>query len=295
MRNQSIEQLYQLYQLDQRARQLSPRTIEFYAWKLPQFFGWCEDNGVNFFSELTPTHIKTYLIFQADNGLSDYTVRGSAMAIRAFCRFVVREGLATDNPFDGVRMPREPERVLPAFTPSDVQKLLRAARNHRDRALVMVLLDTGMRAAETMSLVGSDINLDAGEILIRKGKGNRGRLVYLGAKAQKQMFLYFMRRGTPRANEHVFRNENTGKGAISRSRFFKIFNDLGKRAGVNPCTPHRFRRTFAITMARAGTNIHMIARLMGHKDITVLKRYWDITPEDLREAHRQASPADKLL
>ena len=294
MRHQSIADTYKLFQLDLRARQLSPRTVEFYAWKLPQFFTWCEGQGVVNFSELTSTHIKTYLIHQAESGLADYTVRGSAMAIRAFCRFVAREGLATVNPFDGVRMPKEPDRVLPAFSKADVQKLLKAAKNHRDRALIMVMLDTGMRAAEAMALRGADVNTDNGEITIRKGKGNRGRLVYLGAKAQKQLLLYFIRRGTPEANEPVFRNENTGKGSLSRSRFFKLSKELGRRAGVTPCTPHRFRRTFALTMARAGVNIHMIARLMGHKDITVLKRYLDITPDDLREAHRQASPADNL-
>ena len=256
-----------------------------------QFFEWCEAQSIITFSALTPPHIKTFLIFQAESGLADYTVRGSAMAIRACCRFVVREDLATVNPFDSVRMPKGPERVLPAFVKGDVQKLLSAARNHRDRALIMVLLDTGMRAAEAMAPVGADVNVDAGEIVIRKGKGNRGRLVYLGAKSQKQLLLYYIRRGEPKENGPVFRNENTGKGRISRSRFFKIFKELGRRAGVVPCTPHRFRRTFAITMARNGVNIHMIAKLMGHKDITVLKRYLDITQEDLREAHsKQVQP-----
>lgn len=291
----TLDDAYKLFTLDQRARQLSPRTFEFYEWKLKQFFVWCADNHVRYFSDLTATHIKTYLIHQADSGLADYTVRGSAMAIRAFCRFIVRENLATVNPFDGVRMPKEPERILPAFSKADVQKLLKAARNHRDRALVMVMLDTGMRAQEVINLNGADINMDAGEITVRRGKGNRGRLVYLGAKAQKQLLLYFIRRGTPDDNAPVFRNEDNGKTRLGRSRFFKVFNELGRRAGVKPCTPHRFRRTFALEMARAGVNIHMIAKLMGHKDITVLKRYLDITQEDLRNAHRQASPTDNLL
>lgn len=296
MRHCTLDDAYKLFQLDQRARQLSPRTLEFYDWKLPQFFGWCKEQAVVSLIELSSTHIKLYLIHQAESGLADYTVRGSAMAVRAFCRFVIREGLVTDNPFDGVRMPKEPERVLPAFSKADAQKLFKAARNHRDRALIAVLLDTGMRAAETLALQGRDVNLDAGEVIIRKGKGNKGRMVYLGAKAQKYLLLYFIRRGTPDDNEPVFRNENTGgKGVITRSRFFKVFNELGKRAGVKPCTPHRFRRTFALEMARAGVNIHMIAKLMGHKDITVLKRYLDITQDDLRNAHQQASPTDNLL
>jgi len=296
MCHQSLRETYKLFQFDQRARQLAVRTIEFYNWKLPQFFDWCEHHGITTFAELTPVHIKTYLIHQADNGLADYTVRGSAMAIRAFCRFVVSEDLATINPFAGVRMPREPDRVLPAFSQDDIRKVFNAARNHRDGALITFLLDTGMRAAETIALMGSDVNIDTGEIVIRAGKGNRDRIVYMGARAQRELLRYYIRRGTPKANEPVFRNENTGgKGAISRSRFFKIFNELGKRSGVTPCTPHRFRRTFAITMARGGVNIHIIARLMGHRDITVLKRYLDITPDDLRDAHLQASPANNLL
>jgi site-specific recombinase XerD len=291
----TLEDAYKLFTLDQRARRLSPRTFEFYEWKLRQFFAWCNDNGVSHFSDLTATHIKTYLIYQGDRGMADYTIRGSAMAIRAFCKFVVREKLATVNPFDGVRMPKEPERVLPAFSKTDVQKLLKAAKNHRDRALIMLMLDTGMRAQEVINLNGGDINADNGEITVRRGKGNKGRIVYLGAKAQKQLLLYFIRRGTPDDNKPVFRGEHDGKTRLGRSRFFQLFRVLGKRAGVKPCTPHRFRRTFALEMARAGVNIHMIAKLMGHKDITVLKRYLDITQEDLRNAHRQASPTDNLL
>lgn len=291
----TLNDAYKLFTLDQRARRLSPRTFEFYEWKLRQFFKWCETNSVTHFSDLTATHIKTYLIHQTDTGLADYTIRGSAMAIRAFCRFVVREGLATVNPFDGVRMPKEPERVLPAFSRADIQKLKAATRNHRDRALILLMLDTGLRAQEVIDLNGADINPDNGEVTIRRGKGNRGRIVYLGAKAQKQLLLYFIRRGTPGANEPVFRNEDNGKTRLGRSRFFQVFRELGKRAGVKPCTPHRFRRTFALEMARAGVNIHIIAKLMGHKDITVLKRYLDITQDDLRNAHRLASPADNLL
>lgn len=295
MRHCTLDEAYKLFQLDQRARQLSPQTLEFYHWKLPHFFAWCQDHGAGNFADITSQLIKTYLVAQADRGLADYTIRGSAMAVRAFCRFVVREGLATVNPFDGVRMPKEPDRILPAFSKTDIHKLLRAARNHRDKALIMVMLDTGIRAAEAIALCGQDVNIDAGEITIRRGKGNKGRLVYLGAKSQKQLLLYFIRRGTPEASGPVFRNENDGKGRLGRSRFFKVFHDLGRRAGVIPCTPHRFRRTFAISMARGGVNIHMIARLMGHKDITVLKRYLDINQEDLRNAHRQASPTDNLL
>ncbi len=65
MRHQSIRNAYKLFRLDQRARQLAARTIEFYDWKLPQFFHWCESEGIVTLTDLTPTHIKLYLIQQA--------------------------------------------------------------------------------------------------------------------------------------------------------------------------------------------------------------------------------------
>jgi len=138
MRNCTLDDAYKLFCLDQRARRLSPRTFEFYEWKLRQFFAWCEANSVFHFSDLTSTHIKIFLIHLADSGLADYTVRGSAMAVRAFCRFVIRERLATANPFDGVRMPKEPERLLPAFTRVDVQKRLNAP-SATDKAIVCAM------------------------------------------------------------------------------------------------------------------------------------------------------------
>lgn len=234
MQHCTLEDAYKLFTLDQRARRLSPRTFEFYEWKLRQFFAWCDENSILHFSDLTATHIKIYLIHQTDKGLAEYTVRGSAMAIRAFCRFVVREKLATVNPFDGVRMPKEPERVLPAFSRADVQKLLKAARNHRDRALITLMLDTGMRAQEAINLSGDDINPDNGEITIRRGKGNRGRLVYLGAKAQKQLLLYFIRKGSPGTDEPVFRNEDNGKQGWAAVGSFRCSGSLASGLGSSP-------------------------------------------------------------
>lgn len=104
MRYCTLEDAYKLFVLDQGARRLSPRPLEFYQWKLRQFFIRCATNSVHLFSHLTTTRIKPYLIHRVDSGLADYTVRGPAMAIRAFRRFVVREKLATVNPFDGVRL-----------------------------------------------------------------------------------------------------------------------------------------------------------------------------------------------
>lgn len=295
MRHCTITDACKLFQLDQQARRLTTRTQEFYEWKLAKFVDWCKKNGVTHIDKLTATHIKTFLVYEAGRGMADYTIRGSAMAIRAFCRFCVRDELLSKSPFTGVIMPREPDRILPAFNKADIPKLLKAAKNYRDKAIVLVLLDTGLRAAELLSLNGGDVNLEAGEIVVRKGKGNKGRIVYIGARARKALTMYYMRRGTPKPDGPVIRNENNGKTRLTSSRLFKACKTLGERAGITPCTPHRFRRTFAIEMARAGVNIHMIAKLMGHKGISVLKRYLDINQKDLEEAHKRASPADNLF
>lgn len=190
-------------------------------------------------------------------------------------------------------MPRIDRRILPALAEEDVQRLLAACLSARDKAIVLVLLDTGCRAAELVGLVGRDIDLQSGEVHICAGKGGKDRIVFIGYKTRKHLLRYFMGTCTPAADELVWGSEKTCE-PLMQSGLNQLLKRLGKCAGVAHCSPHTLRRTFALWSLRSGMDIYTLARLMGHTDITVLRQYLALTDLDLAKTHQRHGLVDHL-
>jgi site-specific recombinase XerD len=150
------------------------------------------------------------------------------------------------------------------------------------------LLDTGARAQEFLNINLEEFNHTTGEIFIRRGKGGKPRTVYLGRKSRKAVRGYFKFR-TDGSNSlwvtiHGERLTYGGLRSIVRRR--------AKLAEVEVPALHDFRRAFALNMLRAGVDIFSIQKLLGHADISMLRRYLDQTTDDIAAAHRIGSPVD---
>lgn len=287
----TLVETYYLFELDNRARGLSARTHEHYAFHLHRFFAWCEVQQVTLLHQVTPVHLRTYLVHLQELNWSDWSVHDTARSIRRFFRFCLAEGLLDVSPMARVRMPRTPKKILPAFTPEDVDKLLQAATTRRDTALLLFLLDTGARVAECAALDLADVDPKTGMVHIRHGKGDKSRYVFMGARTSKAVMRYTM--GRNRAPVAALWLTESG-GRLTLNGLRQILKRIGKRAGVDHCHPHTFRRTFALWSLRAGMSIYHLQRLMGHADITVLKQYLDLVTDDVQAAHQAAGIVDRL-
>jgi site-specific recombinase XerD len=190
--------------------------------------------------------------------------------------------------------PKPAKNILPAFTGEEVQRLLSTSPDARARALIFFLLDTGLRAAEVVKLNGSDVDLKSGAVRVIEGKGRKDRMTYLGAKSRRALVGYYAAAGWPQDDGPVWRSERTGE-RLTDSGLRQLLHDIGAQARVPHCTPHTFRRTFALFSLRGGMNIHVLARLMGHADIQVLRQYLPLVEADLQAAHQAAAPVDRLL
>lgn len=273
--------------IDGKARRLSPRTLENYAFHLGRFTTWHANQcPTTYLSDVTAQTLRTYLAGQHDAGLSPWTVHGSARVLRTFWRWCAAEDLVQSNPMQRVKMPKLPKAILPAFTTDDVARLLAACQTHRDRALILFLLDTGVRRSELAGLVGADVDIKAGHARVRNGKGGKDRTVFFGAQTQRAMVRYYLER-RPAPADPVFGLTPDGLRTQLRR--------LGQRAGVDHCTAHTFRRTCALWSLRAGMDIHRLARLLGHADIQVLRTYLDLVEDDVRAAHAAHGAVDNFL
>ena len=161
----------------------------------------------------------------------------------------------------------------------------------RDKAIFLFLLDTGARAREFTALDLANLDTITGEITIHHGKGGKMRTVFIGKKTRRAMRAYLKQRGSrPGALWLTEDRERLSYGGL-----YQMLQRRSQQAGIEVPTLHGFRRAFALNMLRAGTDLITLARLMGHADLTVLKRYLKQIPDDLRAAHAKGSPVDNAL
>lgn len=284
--------------LDRRAQNLTRKTIEFYRNLLQGFLSWCDLQAIKTVNQLTPDVIRHYLIHLEDKGIKAGGVHARYRTLRAFLRWYDLEFEPTDfrNPMRKVKPPRvdiEPLEPVPIEHVRAMVATCKAGKftNERDKVILLVLLDTGVRAGELLALDRQDINTLTGDMVIRKSKSRKSRNVFLGRQARRALrsYLRLCRDGT----RPLFVTDEGERLKMAGLR--QIILRRAKRAGVPPPSLHSFRRAFALAMKRAGADLITIQKLLGHADLSQLIRYLAQTPDDLREAHQRGSPADNLM
>lgn len=217
-----------------------------------------------------------------------------------------RKNLKLERPDLHLPRPRYlPPQIL-AFTRDEVKRILyacewthelkrsengKAFRMHipsanRNKALILMLLDTGLRIGEVSRLTLSDVDLETGQIIVApygSGQKTKPRLVYLGRSTKKAVWHYIAK-VDKRKNDPFF----TTNSAYLR----RLIAAIGERAKVPDCHPHRFRHTFAIEYLRNGGDPFTLQRLLGHSTLEMSRRYLNILEGDYQAVHEKASPAD---
>ena len=221
--------------------------------------------------------------------LSPKTIRNAWAACSSFWKW------ATDE-FDipsvfRVAAPRATTRVIEPLTESEIKKLLAATTNRRDEALLLVLLDSGARVSELVSVNVGDLDMKSGRMWLTKTKNSRPRPTYLGRAVRKAVWTYLALRD-PEPDAPLF--ESRGR-RMNRNSVRLALARLGKRAKMNGVYPHRLRHTFAICYLRNSGDVFTLQQLLGHRDLSMVRRYLHLAQSDLADAHRRASPADEFL
>lgn len=292
-----ISECIAVFRLHCKAQRYKPKTLQFYEEKLTPFADWLAGEGVSQIDQVTAHHVRAYLVYKQtiypgtedERQASGHTIHGIARALRAFFNFCVSEDWLTVSPMATVKMPRRPKRILEAYSPGELKALFKAAKDDREKAILYVLLDTGVRASECISIRVSDINWGTNSIQILGGKGEKDRIVYFGARTARLLIRYI--RGLD-SRGFLFTNAHTGR-QFTYNGFGQLLRRIGKAANV-PCTAHKFRRTFAINSLRNGMNVYYLAKLMGHEDISILKPYLEILNIDLQRGQDNYGVVDNL-
>lgn len=286
-----------LFLTAKQAAGISARTLEVYRLALARFTSWLQDHGVTL-EALTPDDVRRYMAALQAQPYTSSTIHGLLRPVKTWLRYLYADGVLPTDIMARVTMPRLAKPILPAFTAEHVRALLDvcgdSADSERDTALVLTLLDTGVRAAELCALTVGDFDTRTGALQVRRGKGGKGRTVYVGARARRALLRYLLTRATDAPSAPLFPSLTTGR-ALTPNALLLLCRRLGARADVPHCHPHTFRRTCALESLRAGMDLIRLARLLGHSDLQTVKQYLALVESDLQAAHAEHGPVDRLL
>lgn len=260
----------------------SKGTIYQYAQELRRFY---LTTG-KMFSVVGAYDIRMYLALKKQGGVSNRTLATMRSYLFAFFEWMVAEEMIEKNPCAKIKPIKYQRKVGPPFSDVDIDALRSVCKNNRERALIEILLATGVRCEELSDLKISDINMSDKSVIVRHGKGNKRRVTYLTDLALTYIKKYLMDRGNPDPDEYLF---TTRRGKVSRNGVRYILGELQERSGVDNVHPHRFRRTFATSLVNRGMSVQEVQRLMGHADINVTMQYVTIDDARVQNSYKRFS------
>jgi len=293
------------------SRNLSPRTVGFYGEKLRECIRLLDDPPV---TQVTTDQLRHLVVYwtklhkrcpqlpQRDRGtgLAATTVNGYIRSLRVLFRYLTDEGILAQSPATKLQLLKTPEFLGTALDPPEVESMVRwraPATYHfrRDKALCLLLLDTGIRVGEAVALRLQDVSW-ADRTLTVFGKGRKVRVVPFGRQSARALSSYLAARPSDTRPEAALFLTSTGNPlTVWRARH--IVRLAAARAGLHDkaVSPHMLRRTFATMWISHGGDPFSLQRILGHTTMEMVNRYVRLTTTDLRARHSAIGPVDHIV
>jgi site-specific recombinase XerD len=299
----------------------SSYTIRNYRAELIRFTNFAGDLEIN---QVSSKQIEDYLLYLKNDfrithiattpitpkKISQKTLSNVHGTLAVFWKWASKE-FQLSNPFKVAPIKYYSKPISP-LKESEIELLLSACRktqktpkvmkaysskrttSKRDRAIILTLLDTGMRVSELCGIRIKDYDSESGRLMIT-GKGLKTRFVYLGKVSSQSLWSYLLERypnQKPLENDPLF-TDHSGIYPLTRHGVLQLVKRLGKKAGVLNVHPHRFRHTFAVEFLPNGGNVFELQQLLDHSNLDMVKRYVQLVQIDLETSAHRASPADR--
>jgi integrase/recombinase XerD len=292
--------------LDRQSFGRRPNTIKFYRANVSRLIAFLRSRGISEISQIDRFAIRAYFAHVHASGKSQGTVAAYDRAIRAFCRFCQTEGWLERNPMSG-RPRLKPSAKLPdTLDRGEVSCLLAVCEDWplgvRDRAIMLLMLDTGMRAGEIVSLTLDRLELDGdrGMALIPAeiAKGHADRLLPIWSGTVDALRSWLAIR--PAESEAVFVSADGWRqlkvDPLSYDGLNQMMRRRAKQAGISGKSRwcHIWRHTFARFYILAGGDLETLRRLLGHSSLETVRIYLQFATQDLKEKHWRLSPVRYL-
>jgi len=268
--------------LSLRADRKSAQTIATYTDGVRFYLAWCAANDV---APLNRSALRAWTTALLDKGNAPATAVARQLAVRRFAAWLTEEGELTTDPFLGIKSPQLDAKVVEPLTDDELRALLTAChpppgltpaqvlRYRRDEAMVRFMLETGARAGEVVAIELPDLDLPGGTVIIRRGKGGKGRMVPFGPATAQAVDRYLrLRRAHRLAATPALWLGDRGKG-FSYDALHKTLAERATAAGLVGFHPHKMRHTAAHRWLAAGGSEGGLMAVAGWTRPDMLLRY----------------------
>lgn len=282
-------------------RRYSAETIIAYREDLKAFQQFLDQNGgFRGWTAVDHLDVQVYLTQLHDQQDAETTISRKVSSLRSFFNFLILNHLATKNPFDDVQIKKHPRALPRYFYEPEMTALFKAADgegkplDYRNRAVLEILYDTGMRVSECATLTLSQIDNDVKMILV-EGKGGKQRYVPFGHLVTQALDNYYHYCRTPlmekyhQDHQYVFIN-NRGKPITSGGIEYLLKQVMKHSTLTGTIHPHMLRHSFATHLLDRGADIRSVQELLGHSSLSTTQIYTHITKENLQKNYRQFFP-----
>lgn len=280
--------------LDRKAQNMAAGTLYFYRMKLKLLCDYCESQLIRTVEQITPDVIRQYLFHLEDTGHNPGGIHACYRTLKTFLIWWEEEFKPEDwrNPIRKVKAPKVPVEPLKPMSRDDFERLLstcdKSRYGKRDNAILLTLLDSGLRASELCALNLADLEQATGALEIRQGKGRKPRVTFVGRQARRAIRKWIRARGIKGGPLFLTHQEDR----LTYWGLRQIIRRRATQAGIPEPGLHDFRRAFCLSQLQAGVPETTIARLMGHSTTQLIACYARQTGKDIK-AHYQ-SPVDGM-
>jgi len=275
------------YVHDQYRRHLSPNTLKNSFTVIRDFLQLVKEGGKCDLDKVTRKDIESYIEHEQDRRVKPSTISMRVRSLRAFFHFLIDEGaLCPEILLKKVKI-KVPEALPRAMDPDDVKKLIRVVTDTRDRAMVLVLLRTGMRIGELLHTLVSEVSVKERKIEIYEAQKTQvGRMVYLSEDAVVALKAWLKNRESQKKYLIYARGRQTMSYPAARMVFQKYLDKAGLlHKGY---TLHCLRHTFATELLNAGMHLECLQQLLGHESVEMTRRYAKLTDKTREKEYFRA-------
>ena len=289
------------YELAALARRLSPHHLLDYFTTYRKFQDFLASDPL--IVDITPHQVQSFLAGQA---VSKKTLLNYHPGLSALWTWCLAEGLVVESILKRVQRPRPEKRAIVPYTLEDVRAMLTSLATTplysrpgyrdsahtlphavRNRAIILLLVDTGIRSTELCDLTVHQVDLKNRRITVF-GKGSKERSIPISPATGQAIWRYLSERKDDSVGARLFTTRDGHP--LDYSQLLHAMRAIGQRAGLHHINVHRFRHTFAINFLRNGGDPYSLQIMLGHSTMEMVKTYLAIAQSDLDANHRRASP-----
>ncbi len=277
-------------------KNLSPHTVVAYRCDLEQWEQFLTSGKEALdVKSVTTGDIRAWMLHLNKQGDSARTMRRKVQAVRSFYKWLMKQGMASDSPAAAVELARIPKRLPQLVRTSSMDELLDQEIDEtdfvqvRNRLIVMMLYETGMRRAELLDLLDRNVDTASGELKVH-GKRDKDRIIPFGTELAQAIDSYrLLRDELVRGCEHFFVKEDGNP--LYPMLVYRIVHRALQEVGVtSKRSPHVLRHSFATAMLNDGAAINSVKELLGHESLATTQIYTHVTFSELKNNYKLAHP-----